>query len=108
MDPGALFFAGGIIGGGIISIARWKLRNLPRSTQNRKMRWISSVTMLVIVWAIGIMLIPIKNILGYLVFTGIGVPVLMWGMSWAYGQMNPKLWSTKPEDSEDSNGSNQK
>ena len=29
MDPGALFFAGGIIGGGIISIARWKLRNLP-------------------------------------------------------------------------------
>ena len=108
MDPGALFVAGTIIGGGLSSIARWKLRNAPRATMIRKMRWINTVLMLVIFWGIGIILIPIKNILGYAVITGIGIPVIVWGMTWAYGQMNPKVWSTKPEDSDDSNDSNQK
>jgi hypothetical protein len=110
MDPGALFFAGIIIGGAAICFAYWKLRNLPRSTRNRKMRWITSVIMLVIVWGIGIILGlgSIKDIIGYMVLTGILVPIVVWGKSWGYEQMNPKVWSTKPEDSEDSNESNQK
>ena len=110
MDPGAIFFTGTVIGAGVVGIASWKLRNVPKPTQIRKMRWISTVTMLVIVWGIGISLGlgSIKDLIGYLVFTGIGTPVIVWGMIWAYGQMNPKVWSTKPEDSEDSINSNQK
>ena len=74
------------------------------------MRWITAVTTIAVAWGIGIILGlgSIKDIIGYIVISGIGVPVIVWGMTWSYGQMNPKVWSTKPEDSEDSNESNQK
>lgn len=110
MDPGAIFFTAAVIGAAVIGFTGWKLRNVPKPTQIRKMRWITSVTALVVVWGIGISLGlgSIKDLIGYLVLTGIGTPVIVWGMTWAYGQMNPKVWSTKPEDSDDSNDSNQK
>jgi hypothetical protein len=99
MSPAIVFFIGFILMCAAIVFFRWRLRDLPQFMIIRRMRWVVSISIFVVISGIGTVLLPIKNLPVFILAVAIIVGLLVWGGTFIYGIINPKVWSTKnPED----------